>query len=144
MPIHLGNKKKYISPIKCRKFNVIYNIIHNHTITEIWIFLANSLPRVNMLISNEIFGHQLKKKWSLWHSSDLMRILVLRQFGGIYLDRDVYVVGPLNELFKYEMTLDCDESGVDGHSINGVTLIAPNNARYLRKWHAAFRLHFGL
>ena len=39
----------------------------------------------------EIFGHKLSGDWVNWHTSDIMRIKVLMQFGGIYLDR-YYIV----------------------------------------------------
>ena len=78
----------------------------------------------------EIFGHKLREEWINWHSSDITRIRVLQEFGGIYLDRDVYVVQSLDVFRKYEMTLNWDENQYLGTQ----TLIAHKNARFLKLW----------
>ena len=54
----------------------------------------------------------------------------MQEFGGIYLDRDVYVVKSLDKFRKYEMTLNWDE----GSSLATQTLIAHKNARFLKLW----------
>ena len=59
----------------------------------------------------QIFGQNLSKEWLSWHSSDITRVRVLMEFGGIYLDRDVYVVQSLDVFRKYEMTLNWDPNG---------------------------------
>lgn len=53
-----------------------------------------------------IFG---KKLSSVYHASDIARTAVLRTFGGIYLDNDVYVVKSLHSFRKYEFSLGWPE-----------------------------------
>ena len=53
----------------------------------------------------QIFGKKLSTKWHNWHLSDITRSIVLQEFGGIYLDRDVYVVKSSDVFHEYEMTL---------------------------------------
>ena len=50
------------------------------------------------------------------------------EFGGIYLDRDVYVVKSLDPLRKFEMTIDFEDTGALGSQV----LIGHKNARYLK------------
>jgi len=76
----------------------------------------------------EIFGKPLNKEWIDWHASDITRIRVLMEFGGIYLDRDVYVVKSLNKFRKYEMTLNWDE----GQDLGSQVMIAHKDARFLK------------
>jgi len=78
----------------------------------------------------EIFGHKLSKEFLNWHSSDITRSRVLMEFGGIYLDRDVYVIKSLDVFRKYEMTLNWD----DNHVLGTQLLIAHKNARFLKLW----------
>ena len=40
----------------------------------------------------KIYGQKLSKQWRFWHGSDIVRIQVLMQYGGIYLDNDVFVI----------------------------------------------------
>ncbi|XP_054164708.1 uncharacterized protein LOC128962359 [Oppia nitens] len=74
----------------------------------------------------EIFGKKLN--WIEWHASDITRIKVLIEFGGIYLDRDVYVVKSLDVFRKYEMTLNWDLN----QYLAIQTIIAHKNARFLK------------
>ena len=53
---------------------------------------------------------------------------VLIEFGGIYLDRDLYVVKSLDPFRKFEMSLDFGILGDLGSQV----LIAHKNARFLR------------
>ncbi len=74
----------------------------------------------------QIFGKPLN--WINWHASDITRIRVLLEFGGIYLDQDVYVVKSLNKFRKYEMTLNWDENQYLGNQV----LIGHKNSRFLK------------
>ena len=70
-----------------------------------------------VVMPTQVFGQPLSTEYGLWHASDIMRLQVLREFGGIYLDRDVYVIHPLNEFFKYDMTLDFDKPNILGNQV---------------------------
>ena len=78
----------------------------------------------------QIYGQKLNKEWVNWHSSDITRVRLLMEFGGIYLDRDVYVVQSLDVFRKYEMTLNWFPK--DKNVIQFHLLIANKNARFLR------------
>ena len=68
-------------------------------------------------IPTQVFGKNLSEGWRLWHASDVSRLQVLQEFGGIYLDRDVYVIKPFNEFFKYEMTIDFESQNTLGSQV---------------------------
>ncbi|XP_054169322.1 uncharacterized protein LOC128966498 [Oppia nitens] len=53
----------------------------------------------------EIFGKKLKDNWINWY---IMPIKVLIEFGGIYLDNDIYVVKSLDVFRKNKITLYWD------------------------------------
>ena len=82
----------------------------------------------------QIFGRNVSKKWLNWHSADFTRIQVLREFGGIYLDRDVYVVQSLNTFLKYEMTLDWE----DDQPMSSGVLIGHKNSRFLKLYYESY------
>ena len=64
-----------------------------------------------------------------------MRIRVLQEFGGIYLDTDEYVVKSLDLFRKYEMTLDWDI----GQPMSCAVLIANPNSRFLKLYLDGYR-----
>ena len=49
----------------------------------------------------EIYGQKLSSKWRFWHGSDIVRIQVVMQYGGIYLDNDVFVINNLDKYISY-------------------------------------------
>ena len=83
----------------------------------------------------KIFGQKLSKKWENWDLSDFIRTQVLMEFGGIYLDSDMYVVQSLDPFRKYEMTLEWEGKG---DILTGI-LIANKNARFLKIMYNSFR-----
>ena len=57
-------------------------------------------------------------------------------YGGIYFDNDVYVVKPLHEFRKYEMTVSWDG---DDLGIGIQVYIANRNARFLKAVYDSYR-----
>ena len=84
---------------------------------------------------SEIFGQKLSTKFIDFHSSDLARQQVLQLFGGIYLDRDVYVVQSLDTFLKYEYTLNWKKYSSLGNQV----LIAHKNARFMKLYLDTYR-----
>ena len=76
---------------------------------------------------DKIFGVQYG--WLNHHRSDIWRLQLLMNYGGIYLDNDVYVVNSLHKYLKYEMTVSWPKKN-DGLGVQ--TLIAHKNARLLK------------
>ncbi|CAG2166913.1 unnamed protein product, partial [Oppiella nova] len=85
-----------------------------------------------------IFSHKLRPEWSDWHGSDLTRLRLLAQYGGVYLDTDVYVVKPLHEFFHYDFTVDFQVPYV---MLGNQVLIARANATALDLWIGTYRYY---
>ncbi|CAG2107381.1 unnamed protein product, partial [Medioppia subpectinata] len=83
----------------------------------------------------EVFGRNLSVEYGLWHAADVTRIQALREFGGVYLDRDVYVIKSFSEFFKYEMTVDFETENVLCNQV----LITHKNARFLSQYYETYR-----
>jgi hypothetical protein len=77
----------------------------------------------------------INEEWIDWRESHITRIRVLLEFGGIYLDRDVYVVKSLNKFRKYKMTLNWDENQYLGNQV----LIGHKNSRFLKLYLESYR-----
>jgi len=84
----------------------------------------------------DFFGFKFANKW---HQGDAMRILVLMEYGGIFLDNDIYVVRSLDRFRHFEMSLGWDE----GQFLGTQVLIAHRNARFLKLWHECYRDYHG-
>lgn len=53
------------------------------------------------------YGRPLSAGWINWHASDLARQEILK-YGGIYLDRNMFIVRPLDTFLKYEAIIAWD------------------------------------
>ena len=85
-------------------------------------------------IPDAIFGQELSQTYKLWHASDILRINVLLDFGGIYLDRDVYVTKSLNRFRLYEMTAGIETDDKGKKLFGSQVQIANKNASFLLKY----------
>ncbi|KAK2707930.1 uncharacterized protein LOC136028814 [Artemia franciscana] len=88
-------------------------------------------------IPSEIYGQPLSKAWRLYHGSDIARMEILKKYGGIYLDNDVYVVRPLRKYLKYEMTLGWDDEQFLGNQV----LISHPNARFIDAYLGTYKIY---
>ena len=59
--------------------------------------MFSRIKLVPIEIPYEIYGQKLSEGWRLPHGSDISRMQVLVQHGGIYLDNDVYVIQNLDK-----------------------------------------------
>ncbi len=80
-------------------------------------------------------------KWINHHRSDVWRLQLLMNYGGIYLDNDVYVVRNLNEYLKYEMVVSWDEP-IELNGIGVQVYIAHRNARLLKAHFDSYRYDY--
>ena len=72
-------------------------------------------------------------------ASDILRIKVLLDFGGIYFDRDVYVIKSLNRFILYEMTAGI-ETDSEGKKLFGLQVqIANKNASFLHSYLETYK-----
>jgi len=83
--------------------------------------------RVCRKLDVQIVVRDIDDQWLNLQSVDLLRLQVLMDWGGTYLDTGMYIVKSLNTFFKYEMTLDLE----DNETSNKIVISHPK-ARYLR------------
>jgi len=91
-----------------------------------------------VILPDTIFGQNFSRAFHVWHASDVTRIKILMEYGGIFLDNDVYVVQSLHKYRKFEMALGWDDNQCLGTQV----LIANKNARFLRLWLESYRQYF--
>lgn len=92
-----------------------------------------------VVLPDEIFGQKFSRGYHLWHAGDVTRIRILMEYGGIFLDNDIYVVQSLEKFRKFEMAIGWDEKQCIGTQV----LIANKNARFLRLWLESYRQYYG-
>ncbi|KAL1469611.1 hypothetical protein MTO96_024906 [Rhipicephalus appendiculatus] len=88
-------------------------------------FIATVFPK-------EVFNIYIEERY---HSTDVVRLRALLYYGGIYMDRDVFVVQSLRRYLRYEGTISCPPGGTMGNMI----MIFHKNSRFLRLYLNSYR-----
>ena len=65
------------------------------------IIKINRLENLNMKIFNQSINY-------IHHKSDVLRLLILQNYGGIYLDNDMIIINSLNKYRNYEISVSWD------------------------------------
>ncbi|KAJ9599989.1 hypothetical protein L9F63_009699 [Diploptera punctata] len=104
-----------------------------------WIKIRDTLGSVlhfaNVTLPTEIFGHKFTRPYHVYHASDVTRIRILMEYGGIFLDNDSYIVKSLDPFRRYEMTIGV----TNGEYLGTQVLIAHKDARFLKLWLECYR-----
>jgi len=69
------------------------------------------------------------------HQSDVVRLAVLEEFGGLYVDLDVIVVRPVDSLLSYAVVMGAETPMMLG---SGFILVSRTNATFIRLWRQAY------
>ena len=79
---------------------------------------SESAPKITVKKRDKpitIFGKQLS---SVYHASDVVRIEIMKTYGGIYLDNDVFVVKSLDPFRKFEFSIGWPLDEAIGQYVN--------------------------
>ena len=83
----------------------------------------------------ELFGKKLAPPAASTSHSNVDRLLVLREYGGIYLDMDVLVTGSFDQLRRHECTLGYEANRI----VCGGIIVCSNRSEFLSRWLDAYR-----
>jgi hypothetical protein len=81
-----------------------------------------------------IFGNFPSEK-DFAHKSDIIRMNILRNRGGIYLDNDILIIRPLKEFYRYSITLAYQ---TEKEICNAMIMTNKNNI-FLAAWYESYR-----
>lgn len=93
---------------------------------------------VNKIVRpTEIYGRPIQLGFLNFHASDITRYRTMKQYGGIYIDNDVFVCQPLHRFRRFEFTLNWEENEPLGSQV----LIGHKNARFLKFVLETYKLY---
>jgi hypothetical protein len=141
--LRIGNPELSVLDATC-----ILSAFHNHKPSKIifhtdqnslrgmhWENLLNT-PGFNEIYEikkifelKNIFGQELQKKE---HANHVLRLQILREWGGIFLSNDAFIIRPLKGSLHYEMTLAADSN---------LLIVAHRDARLLDRWLNSYRFY---
>ncbi|XP_045208772.2 uncharacterized protein LOC123560671 [Mercenaria mercenaria] len=112
-------------------------LIHGPTLPHgpYWEYFLHMSPNIIHVYRERpevIFRHTLRFKE---HSSDVMRIEALIEYGGIYLDFDEVLLRPIDSLRRFQYTQGHELPKTMGSQV----VISKKNATFLRLWYLSYR-----
>jgi hypothetical protein len=129
----------YLVVMSAYKVNTPENICYHCGIEpqgKWWETVKKYVTVKNRKIPLEIFGNSLTYRA---HQSDVMRLEILLEYGGIYLDLDAISVNSLSPLLNHQMVMGREpESGLG----SGV-ILAQKNSEFLGIWYERYRDYDG-
>ncbi|CAG8549589.1 16128_t:CDS:2 [Racocetra persica] len=94
-------------------------------------------PKVSIMktrIVTKIFGNPVN---IIQHKSDIIRMEVLRDFGGIYLDLDVIVLQPFDDLLYYDFTMGIEKTNQS--TLCNAAIVSRPFAPFLTRWMLGYK-----
>ncbi len=82
----------------------------------------------------ELYGEAIKEPMFYTSHSNVDRVKILMEYGGIYMDLDTFVIQPLDELRKYECTIGMEQDTKACGSI----IICSKHAMFLKMWITSY------
>ncbi|CAH1799558.1 unnamed protein product, partial [Owenia fusiformis] len=102
-----------------------------------WDFVKNKTSHLKFHYTGKPTYVYRKKLEHLEHSADIMRLLILQDEGGIYMDTDVIVLKSFDPLRRYDVTMGKES---DDGLANGI-ILAKKGAPFLRLIFEAYRTY---
>ena len=101
-----------------------------------WWQLTREMVTVEKITApREIFGNQLLHPA---HRADVVRLEKLLEFGGIYLDCDVFVHRDFDDLLQHSAVLG--QEGEGGHyGLCNAVILAEPQAPFIKRWYGEYR-----
>lgn len=125
----------FLAVYTAMKVNRPEQILFHHTEepTGKWWEMARPLVKMNRVAPvTEVYGNPVTYPA---HKADVIRLRMLQQYGGIYLDLDVICVNPLDALLQDTVVMGIEP----GTGLCNAVILARPNAPFIERWQAQYR-----
>ncbi|CAH1795680.1 unnamed protein product [Owenia fusiformis] len=102
-----------------------------------WETVRNNVTNIVHVYHDErptIYGNKVRYKE---HMADILRLEILQEYGGVYIDTDVIAIQSYEPLLKYDVTLPRDS---EDQLANGIIFAKPH-APFLKIWHETYKTY---
>ncbi|KAL4919783.1 nucleotide-diphospho-sugar transferase [Aspergillus aurantiobrunneus] len=85
------------------------------------------------------YPKQKQENWQASHLADMLRLDILRQEGGIYLDTDVIALQSFDAIRYNERGVLLGNEGGDRHGLCNAVIVARKDASFLQRWIESYK-----
>jgi hypothetical protein len=125
----------FLAVYMAKKINQPDRILFHHTELPCghWWEKAKPLLTLNPVEPvTEVYGNPVKY---LAHMADVIRLAMLKQYGGIYLDLDVISLRPFTSLRQHDFVMGIES----GTGLCNAVILAKANSAFLHEWQQQYR-----
>lgn len=98
----------------------------------------NLVTPILISVPRQVYGNKL---YHYAHKSDVVRLMILLKYGGIYLDIDTICVKPLTEMLNYKVVMAKEMYFGEVHGLCNAVILSESNSIFLKSWLASY-VHF--
>ncbi|WWD19073.1 hypothetical protein CI109_103531 [Kwoniella shandongensis] len=106
-----------------------------------WDLISPHLTLIETQVPDTIYGRPLSH---FAHKADVLRLLMMKYTGGIYLDIDVFVIKPFDDLLYFPTTLGMEASpdsrrdALDPEGLCNAIIISAPGSTFIDRWLASY------
>ncbi|WWC90703.1 uncharacterized protein L201_005640 [Kwoniella dendrophila CBS 6074] len=111
-----------------------------------WDLIEPHLTLISTQVPNEIYGKSLNH---FAHKADVLRLLAMKYSGGIYLDIDIFVIKPFDDLLNFPTTLgmeaspDSRRAALDPEGLCNAIIISSPHSPFIERWLSSYETFDG-
>lgn len=91
---------------------------------------------VQISVPRKIFGNKLHH---FAHKTDVLRLLILNKFGGVYLDLDTLFIRPITPLLNYDCVMAQENYRGNIQGLCNAVILASSNNTFIQYWLSTYK-----
>ena len=103
---------------------------------EWWEKAKSFVEPIQISVPREIFGNKL---YHFAHKADVLRLLVLGNYGGIYLDIDTICIKPFTDLLNYSLVLGEQNMNGNKYGLCNAVILSEKDSDFLKLWYSSYQ-----
>jgi len=101
-----------------------------------WDKIKGSIEKISVSVPRKIFGNKL---YHYAHKSDVLRLLILIKFGGIYLDMDTICIQSFSSLLNHQCVMGEERFQGNVCGLCNAVILSTKESEFLRSWIDTYR-----
>lgn len=103
---------------------------------EWWERAKKFVTPIEVSVPRKIYGNKL---YHYAHQTDVLRILILLKFGGIYLDIDTVCIKPFRPLLSFDCVMGKQLFINKKYGLCNAVILAQKNSKFLQLWLSPYK-----
>lgn len=91
---------------------------------------------IQISVPRKVLGNKL---YHYAHKADIIRLMVLSNYGGVYLDIDTICIKPFNNLLKFDFVLGEQNIYKKEYGLCNAVILSKKDSSFLKLWYSSYK-----